>query len=436
MKEYSERQLLILSNLVYLPASVTNDTIAKMLDKYRDANGNFTEESVAKAGTGGGLNSKDVCKLFQEIDKEISEDSSFGELSSARILNDGNVRAICYTDKNDDRAVVAFRGTGGSQEAWTDNFEGGYEVDTKMQELAADFINNECYQYKQMTVTGHSKGGNLSQYVTVMCSASVDRCVSFDGQGFCSDFINTYSDKVEVATPKIKSIAAYNDYVNILLTPIAGTIMYVQNGSSIVEAHSSLSMLLANEYSKSGDFVSTTSRSLVSSKLKDITDRLIEIIDPADTSDKHMMSKITGSTIAGALSIDSKEAAQKTAVGLMGSVVGAVVKKLLDVERIIVGEEPLSYETIYIEPDKVYICVNELRVIEKRLDSLSARITLVRGDIAYNITSKIYAQKRLDSINDNLLKIKANLDKTSNILEMINRRYIEREKSIVNSITV
>ena len=47
----------------------------------------------------------------------------------------------------------------------------------------------ECANYTDITVTGHSKGGNMSQYATVMCSGQVSKCISFDGQGFNKDFI-------------------------------------------------------------------------------------------------------------------------------------------------------------------------------------------------------------------------------------------------------
>lgn len=45
---------------------------------------------------------------------------------------------------------------------------------------AADVV---LESYDSITVTGHSKGGNKAQYVTVL-SDKVDRCISMDGQGF------------------------------------------------------------------------------------------------------------------------------------------------------------------------------------------------------------------------------------------------------------
>lgn len=99
-----------------------------------------------------------------------------------------NFRTACFS--NDEETVIVFRGTHGAY-TWNDNGEGGYLPDTASQQKALDYVNllgANLTTSGKITVTGHSEGGNLAQYVTI-CAANlvVDRCVSFDGQGFSNE---------------------------------------------------------------------------------------------------------------------------------------------------------------------------------------------------------------------------------------------------------
>lgn len=61
--------------------------------------------------------------------------------------------------------------------------------DTIQQERAAEYINNLPLKYgNDLTVSGHSKGGNKAQYVTIVTDR-VERCLSQDGQGFSPEFL-------------------------------------------------------------------------------------------------------------------------------------------------------------------------------------------------------------------------------------------------------
>ena len=53
-------------------------------------------------------------------------------------------------------------------------------------------------------MTGHSKGGNKAKYITLM-DDTVDHCVSFDGQGFSDEFMETYSDEIAARQHKIEN---------------------------------------------------------------------------------------------------------------------------------------------------------------------------------------------------------------------------------------
>ncbi len=133
--------------------------------------------------------------------------------------------------------IVAFKGTTGSKE-WEDNALGIYLADTPSQKLALSFV--EKLPYKDITVTGHSKGGNKAMYVTVL-SDKVTRCVSLDGQGFGKAFYDKYWASVRAKAHLISNHSLSLDFVHIQLYPIPGSIQRYYQGQNIgdfLEHHS------------------------------------------------------------------------------------------------------------------------------------------------------------------------------------------------------
>lgn len=431
MSNYSEKQLLMLTQFVYLNCSVSDESIETIINKYRDEKGNFTKESVSKIGGGGGMDDEGVAKLLDEMDKEILANPSFGKLSATRKLNEGQViRAICYTDEKDANPVIAIRGTGGTKEAWTDNVMGGYETDTQLQKLTADFVKNECAMYSNITVTGHSKGGNLSQYVTVMCPEMVERCISFDGQGFCKDFIEDNKQLIEEASPKIKSISAYNDFVNILLTSIAGSCVYVANEKGIINAHSGLSMLLNNDYDEAGNIESYTNQSDIAKGLKRITDTLVTLIEPLDTKDKANLSNITGTTLATAFGVTSENVIATTSGALYANIVCSFVDEFLDKKRYDAYDIPLGTKYIYF--DQLGVNRSLFLIKENKADILllKERIRNIENDMSKTISSWLYVERRLNKIVKDMDSLSENMDSLLNTIENIKMRYVEKERTL------
>lgn len=138
-------------------------------------------------------------------------------------------RNVCFTEDLflPTDVNVIFRGTGNELE-WRDNGEGGYLSDTECQKAATAYIAQLPENFgHSMTVSGHSKGGNKAQYVTVTTDR-IERCVSFDGQGFSKQFLEKYASEIKSKQDRITSISASNDYVNILFYPIAKRVVYVE----------------------------------------------------------------------------------------------------------------------------------------------------------------------------------------------------------------
>ena len=171
--------------------------------------------------------------------------------------------SACVFTHPDGRVSVAFRGTGDGE--WIDNGEGlsgipeenvytsfshfgnvtesisvkkDYATDQQVEAL--NWFNKVASKEKwntdtKITVSGHSKGGNKAQFVTIH-SDLVNACYSFAGQGFSPEalhsFQNRYKEEFEKRRNRIYSFSTDNDYVNVLGSRLAleDHIYYVESG--------------------------------------------------------------------------------------------------------------------------------------------------------------------------------------------------------------
>lgn len=141
-------------------------------------------------------------------------------------------KVVCFLNPNDNNnAIVAFRGTNGGEE-WIDNVEGFNQSDTKYQLEAYEYIEN--LPYENITVVGHSKGGNKAQYVAIRCD-KVERCISVDGQGFSQEFIDKYGPQIEANAHKVTCYSLSTDFVHILMYLLPGAKQVYINGGNDVE---------------------------------------------------------------------------------------------------------------------------------------------------------------------------------------------------------
>lgn len=170
-----------------------------------------------------------------------------GELGCSNVL---------LHDPATNEAVVLFQGTGSDE--WKDNFTAGSEVSSQAQEEALTWYQSlDLDSYDTVTVTGHSKGGNKAKYITVLDN-SVDRCVSFDGQGFSDEFMEAYSDQIARNQGKVENHIKDYDYVNLLLNDLGKQTFYKGTElDSIIANHYPASML---EFGKDGYHMTATER--------------------------------------------------------------------------------------------------------------------------------------------------------------------------------
>ncbi|MBP3415677.1 MAG: DUF2974 domain-containing protein [Clostridia bacterium] len=156
-----------------------------------------------------------------------------------------NARAAAFTAAG--RAYVAYRGTYDLE--WTDNGIGLFERSTRLQRLAADYFDRVAQELSfndgmRITVCGHSKGGNKAQFVTLGSQYAnlIDRCWSFDGQGFSPEAIKYYKKSLGSAEyhkriAKMVSVCGENDYVNPLGVKIipSGNTYYLSTPEAALE---------------------------------------------------------------------------------------------------------------------------------------------------------------------------------------------------------
>lgn len=130
---------------------------------------------------------------------------------------ENNINQICFIDDYGE-VIVIYKGTSNLSE-WDDNAKGAYEYDTEEQINALNYIGK--LNHENITVSGHSKGGNKAQYV------SVKKCISINGQGFSNEFLNKYKEEIDKNKYKIITINSKNDYVNCLFNSISYEDIYI-----------------------------------------------------------------------------------------------------------------------------------------------------------------------------------------------------------------
>ncbi len=162
--------------------------------------------------------------------KEAAVNEEVGSLvigcQSVNMGYDSGTSACTFTTPDKSSVYIVYRGTGDGE--WPDNGIGMTREATTQQMRALSYF-EEAAQYmdlgenQRVIVTGHSKGGNKAQFVTMETKYSelIDVCYSVDGQGFSETAIARWKSKYgqegyEDRTRKLNGIHGENDYVSVL----------------------------------------------------------------------------------------------------------------------------------------------------------------------------------------------------------------------------
>lgn len=226
MAELEYNELLVLNTLLGYDIKFSNNKTVADLIKDIEANPDSKMSEMTSEESKAFIQAAKSCL---ERNKDFGNYRIVDSVERVKDANGHNTIAPIVTFAYGDDAVVAFWGTTTADE-WYDNVIAGHESEdgSLYQNYALDYINNVDSRYKNITVTGHSKGGNKAQYVALM-SDRVDRCVAFDGQGFSKAFIEEHADLINAKKDNITLISSNYDVVNAMLFSIAGNILYVDS---------------------------------------------------------------------------------------------------------------------------------------------------------------------------------------------------------------
>lgn len=253
----TEEELLMLDSLLYYGQfSDYNYESKHVADFVEDCkNGNFstvTDRILSDDKSG-----------FSQIVEYISQNDKLMDLeivySSSQIELSGS-NAVCLRDSKNNLYVLYggnyadgdYDGDGNnntSESTWQDNLMGAIMVSTREQEEAVCFFDKVIDEYGEnanhIIVSGHSKGGNLAQIVTIMCGENVTACLSIDGQGVSYDFLKENSDKIDIYGNKITSIMPSKSYIGSLMYQIENA-NYIYIDSKMISNRDILQKILPN----------------------------------------------------------------------------------------------------------------------------------------------------------------------------------------------
>ena len=176
---------------------------------------------------------------------------------------DAGTNAITFRKNGENTVYVAYRGTFDGE--WLDNGNGLTQEETIQQKRATNYFdsmvsNGIITEDDRVIVTGHSKGGNKAQFVTMNTQYGkyIDVCYSIDGQGHSESAITAWKraygpEEYTNRVNKIYGINGENDFVSVLgncIIPMSH-IMYVKTGADCSDfvAYHDITRMFA-QYSK------------------------------------------------------------------------------------------------------------------------------------------------------------------------------------------
>lgn len=239
----TEEELLMLDSLLYYSQFSRGDIKYKKVEDFIAAyqEGNFT--SVMN-----GVLSDDASGLSQMV-AYISQNDKLMNLQivySSSQTNLASSNAVCLKDSNNNLYVLyggryaigdydGDENDNTSASTWQDNFTGAVLSSTREQDEAVEFFHTVVGEYGEnanhIIVSGHSKGGNLAQIVTILCGENITACLSIDGQGVSYEFKELKRPDIEAYGSKITSIMPSKSYVGALMYQIENAnYIYIDSG--------------------------------------------------------------------------------------------------------------------------------------------------------------------------------------------------------------
>ncbi|MBE6920028.1 MAG: DUF2974 domain-containing protein [Ruminococcaceae bacterium] len=168
----------------------------------------FTLEELKEASILAGVKESELSQLNCLTDDQMKN----WKISAVHDQNDVNGFYACVIETGPGEAAVGFRGSEGMGELdnvvndWVGADIGLVNSTCTNQQAEVDrFLEkykDQLNGYDNLAMAGHSLGGNLAEYATIVSSEyglddNIKQCVSMDGPGFSKEFIDKYRDQIE-----------------------------------------------------------------------------------------------------------------------------------------------------------------------------------------------------------------------------------------------
>ncbi|WP_033168226.1 Mbeg1-like protein [Clostridium sp. KNHs205] len=206
------------------------------------------------------INLKKRAQLENKIKEgDISIDLDSWKITQIHDTNKDNGFYGCIIETSENEAIVAFRGSESTTDAqfeydWINADIGLLNNNRTPQQAEVDVFlsaikdNGYLDKYTYVASTGHSLGGNLSDYFTIKAandfSDKIKQSVNFDGPGFSKEFLEDNKKEINVMSEIMKHYQW--SAVGNLLFPVPG----VEFVTTDIKNYSDTSTYLQNDFDK------------------------------------------------------------------------------------------------------------------------------------------------------------------------------------------
>lgn len=344
-RKLSKEDALVLCQFTYLKFEGLMDSMSEEILTIKQINGSKDKDSL--------FSDKKLEKENRALFEAMVDSKRFEDLRMClyinRIEKDTQFAAMTYL-LSDNSVLVVFRGTDENIVGWQEDMGFALERPVTGQILSVKYINDISDRFRcNFSVAGHSKGGNLAVYASLMAHAGVreriENIYSFDGPGFRKEFLkakgyDSIRNKVIKVIPK---------------SSVVGMILDEGKDSLVIEARS-LGFSQHNPYMwviKNGELVKTqqteSHKKLIESVNEWILDkdehqleRFVEILNglmaspDADTTRQYMKEFIKNTTKVIKAASDIDEDTKK----FLSSFIKSYFEILMDMIKEEIPENP------------------------------------------------------------------------------------------------
>lgn len=220
---------------------------------------------------------------------------------------------------NNEYIYIAFRGTDDTLVGWKEDFNMAFNTPIPSQKESVEYLN--CIGVrtrKKIIVGGHSKGGNLAVYASVMTSEKIKNKIvavhSFDGPGFRNDVYEQMKD--DPIAEKITNILPQGSVIGMIFS-LVGKTQFIKSKGKGMYQHDGFNwevfqkdFIPVNEPLKSSveihEIIDTITSQMTKEERIELVEAIYTLVTVNDSSTLTDISKSKLKFISGILKADKK----------------------------------------------------------------------------------------------------------------------------------